>query len=272
MVAQVVSACSGHPVEYPEFKKLMEDSVLNLANNVAVCAGLSGSVSSLKQCNSDLYRRFYESLTGLQISYGKESEEDQKCQLIIDSLERHLSPLLHVNLDHIRGSDIALNDQVAIKNLLDVFFILLSATSKPASHSKSNIDASTSAVPNAVPTLHDVLCTPKRSNRDEQCIHAPLLHSTPHARTRSRLPPSPATNYVSKRAESDCRSDSPVSFDSVLTALYRGYLKDVQFYSADIGQKTPLITLPTKYAKSEVLYELQKAPHEIVVVPQSQSN
>lgn len=99
--------------------------MIALANALLDHASVPRHVSTIKQCNSTLFSQLYEALTGSKVpgivSQGPTSES-VKCQAVVNALNRHLAP--HVNLDHIRGVDLAALDLLAMRNLLDIFSVL----------------------------------------------------------------------------------------------------------------------------------------------------
>lgn len=98
-------------------------SLIHKANSVSVLARLGYEISSLVQCNSSFYYDAYKSLTGLKISWPVSCGEDVRCQLIIHSLEKYLTP--YIKLDHICGLSLSVLDELTVRNMLDVFLALL---------------------------------------------------------------------------------------------------------------------------------------------------
>lgn len=101
---------------------LIHKSILHQANDVARRANLDYIISSLKQCDSTLYVDLYKSLTTMQVTWKTGSSEEDKCQLVVDSLEEYLSP--YISLDHIKGLGLAQVDELTVKNMLDIFSVL----------------------------------------------------------------------------------------------------------------------------------------------------
>ena len=100
--------------------------VLLKAKDLSRLANLEYEISTVEQCNSVFFRDIYKSLTGLNISCSGSCSEDERCQIVIDSLEEYLSPC--VPLDHIHGFNLAHWDAVTMNNLLDIFLELFKSS------------------------------------------------------------------------------------------------------------------------------------------------
>ena len=96
------------------------------ANEVAEVAKLGYFILELKQCNSAFYGDLFKALSGSELSFPQSSSEEDKCHQILDALEGFLSP--YVKLDHIRYSNLALQDEFDVKNLLDIFSVLFKSS------------------------------------------------------------------------------------------------------------------------------------------------
>lgn len=82
--------------------------VLALANRVLEEAGITRTLTSLRQCNSSVFSTLFEVLTGGRVSRvipGAYTSEAIRNQLVVSALSRLLPP--EVTLDHIHGSDLA---------------------------------------------------------------------------------------------------------------------------------------------------------------------
>ncbi len=197
--------------------------ILHSAKSVATGVNLGYVITSLEQCNSKFYGDIYNLLTGSSITYDPHWDEGEKCQLIVNMLERYMQP--HINLDHIRGIKLAQCDELAVKNILDIFSVLVDTKCFPM----DNLSEDTP------PPLH----TPPRF---ESHIQTPVHQSTPHISYCSRIfPPSSGPNEDFVKP-SLLPLDKPVvshkepcaSTDaSILTSLYNSYVGELHSLSSN---------------------------------------
>ena len=193
------------------FYLLDPSSIIHEANKIAITANISCTVSSLNQCNSCYFHDLYNSFTGLSLSFVSCNEE-KKCQLVTDALEMLLSP--HIQLNHIKGSNLARLDRMTIKHMLDIFSMLF----------------------NSLPCeeIQYVNVTPPYSSREED--HTPIQHSTPHAKACSRIFPSHSMYKKSEIQQAGSVTHkgveyidriSPVGKKCVLELMLSKYLQDI---------------------------------------------
>lgn len=97
-------------------------ALLRKANYVASVARLDCVLHSLQECNSSFYCNLFKVLSGSDIAFHKQCSEEDKCQILLQALQRFLTP--HVKLDHIKYSRLAEQNELDVKNLLDIFVLL----------------------------------------------------------------------------------------------------------------------------------------------------
>lgn len=170
------------------------DVVIQEANYVAGCASLKYAISSLEQCNSTFYNDLYRSFTGSSITFNTSSEEN-RCQILIDALELHLSPW--VTLPHIRGYDLANLSELSITHMLDVFSMLFEPLTSLVQPCGSTYPA-IGKVDVSVVLLFKLPCissvneesgTPLCSSQPLSNDDPSLYHSSLHAKPRSGVFP-----------------------------------------------------------------------------------
>lgn len=94
-------------------------------NGILEYSGLDYNILSLSQCNSKLLLDLYTSVTGSALMFDPGLDEKDKCQVVVDALERHLPA---IKLDHIQGSSLASKEELALTDLLNVFLLLWNTT------------------------------------------------------------------------------------------------------------------------------------------------
>lgn len=206
--------------------------IIHKANEIAVNANLSCTLSSIHQCNSGYFYDLYKSLTGLNISFVSCNEE-KKCQLVTDALEMLLYP--HIKLNHIEGSSLARLDIMTIKHMLDIFSMLFN--SLPCEQNE------------------EILCrindgTPSHSSKEEMCT--PIHHSTPHAKARSRIFPSHSVYKKSEIQRDSSATQKNVNYYDIIspgekTCVLKCLLSR---YLQDFDPKLKAICCPTLSSKS----------------------
>jgi hypothetical protein len=124
---------------------ITEKEVLSLGNAVLTQAGgPTKTISSIRQFNSIFFSELFQSLS-ITSSLCIDStliplttSEAHRCQIIINKLSKCLPP--QVSLSHIKGSDISQGNLLAIKNLIEIFAVLLEASLTDDSGSDSGSD------------------------------------------------------------------------------------------------------------------------------------
>jgi hypothetical protein len=124
---------------------ITEKEVLSLGNAVLTQAGgPTKTISSIRQFNSVFFSELFQSLpitSSLCIDstlIPLTTSEAHRCQIIINKLSKCLPP--QVSLSHIKGSDISQGNLLAIKNLIEIFAVLLEASLTDDSGSDSGSD------------------------------------------------------------------------------------------------------------------------------------
>lgn len=200
--------------------------MLELANKILLHVGQCKVVRALVECDSALFCQLYETFSGNpapDICRKTGGSEAFKCQMLVDTLARHLRP--HVTLEHIKGVDVASGDVLAIRHLLDIFALLLhvpedNADHFTAHHLNNSPSKGCSAVMEGAPenlnltnTSHFLSIEPLSPTQSietvtdcqplstlppspvqspahtpiSQNLKSPLHHSTPHITTKSRV-------------------------------------------------------------------------------------
>ena len=103
-------------------------TIINLVNDILLSSGLNYTISSLCQCNSKLFLDLHNFLVGSTLGYHPGMKEEAKCQFIVNTLERYLSPV--IKLEHIQGSSLATKDESALIDLLNIFLVLWTTSGK----------------------------------------------------------------------------------------------------------------------------------------------
>lgn len=209
--------------------------VIQDANYVAGCASLDYAISSLEQCNSSFYNDLYKSLTGSNVTFNTSSEEN-RCQILINALELHLSPC--IKLTHIRGFDLANLNELSITHMLDVFSILFAPPTSLVLPCESTcpalgkINVCSDSVLNlpciALADEESAAGTPPCSNHPLSNDNPSLYHSTLHAKSCTRLSMETSNSEHHSENETSClsayiRNGVP----SILKSLLDSYLQDM---------------------------------------------
>ena len=102
-------------------KEVLEWIIIQV-NDILSSSGFDYTITVLRQCNAWLLQDLYNSLITPPLRCDPFLSEQHRCQLVVDALERHLSPA--IKLSHIQGCCLAAKEEQALIDLLNVFFVL----------------------------------------------------------------------------------------------------------------------------------------------------